>query len=164
MVLKQVNPREFKWMDSILPGVTKLFSGKVVLYDEESKKVFLASKGVYNVLSKLHIPVEWIGVFFAEVGEEIKFGFYVAEKYSKFGKKRVVVTKFGEEKFLYRRNLTKKYISSFSNDISKGDIVVVTNKFNEALGFGKAMFSSEEGIKEGTLVKNILDRGFFVKH
>ncbi|MCD6576177.1 MAG: hypothetical protein J7K73_03395 [Nanoarchaeota archaeon] len=159
----KVDAREFKWLDSILPKVTSLFNDKVLLL-KDGKELYLLTDDVYTSFKKLNKPPEFAGVLFANISDEVKFSFYVADNYFKFGKRKVIVNKYGEEKFLYKRNLTGKHIISFTNDFSEGDLVLVVNKVGDVLGFGKALFSAKDGIRQGTLIKNVLDKGYFVKH
>lgn len=159
----KVDAREFRWLDSFLPNVTSLFNGKFLLL-KDGKELYLLTDNVYTSFKKLNKPPEYVGVLFARISDEVRFSFYVADSYSKFGKRKVIVNKYGEEKFLYKRNLTSKHVINFTNDFSEGDIVLVVNKVGDVLGFGKALFSARDGIKQGTLIKNILDKGYFVKH
>jgi len=159
-------PRNYAWLNKILPGVTRLFDNKKIIVAKTNKeKIYLLSKEVYNVYKKMKKQPYSVGFFFAEISDVVRFSLGVADKYTKLRKKTVVVTKFGEEKFLYKRNLMKKHIVKFTDDIKEGDMVVVVNQKGDALGFGKALFSAKDvSRKSGALVKNISDKGFFVKH
>ena len=166
MRFMEARPTNYAWLNKILPGVTSLFTGKIILVAKADKeKIYLLSKELYNVYKKMKKHPYSIGFFFAEISDVVRFSFGVADKYAKLRKKTIVVAKFGEEKFLYKRNLMKKHVAKFTEDINEGDLVVVVNQKGDVLGFGKALFSARSiSKKQGALVKNISDKGFFVKH
>lgn len=161
----EAEPNKYKWVDKILPGVTGLFeNNKILVFEAETEKIYLVPKELYETYKKMKKEPYSIGFLFAEIsGEDVKFSFGTAEKYAKLNRKKIIVNKFGEEKFLYKRNLMKKHVVDYTKDIKEGDMVVIVNQKGDSLGFGKSLFSSGE-TKEGALVKNVLDRGFFVKH
>ena len=156
----------YKFLDEILPGVTNLFRGKTLLVSKLAKeRLYLVSDELYSTFQKMEGNPYSIGFFFAEVdGKNVTFSLGVADKYVKFGRKIVVVNKYGQEKFLYKRNLMGKHIVRFTKDIKKGDLVVVVNKWNDVLGFGESLFSADNLPKEGRAINHISDKGFFVKH
>ncbi len=163
----EVEKTRYGWLNRLLPGVTRIFEDKIIIVAKaETEKIYLISKEMYHIYKKMEKHPYALGFFFAEVdGDNVKFSLGTADKYAKFKRKAVVVNKFGEEKFLYKRNIMKKHILRFTQDIHQDDLVVVVNKNWEALGFGKALFSSKEGVEQqGALVKHISDKGFFVKH
>ena len=166
MYFQRVRASEYNWLNKILPKVTKLFYGyNIIVSKTDKEKIYLVSDELYSTFKKMKKRPYSLGFFFAEISDEVKFSFGVADKYEKFKKRQVVVSRFGEEKFLYKRNLMKKHIVKYTADIKEGNLVVVINQRGDALGFGKALFScGEEFKKEGALVKNISDKGFFVKH
>ncbi|MCD6547261.1 MAG: hypothetical protein J7K22_01765 [Nanoarchaeota archaeon] len=167
MQYKKEEQSKWFWLNKFLPNVSTVFKDKILISikSRDELKLFVVKEGLYNVLKKVKKSPVYVGFPLLTLkNNEPHFSLILAEKYAKANRKRVVVNAFGEEKFLYKRNLMKKHIVSFSKDIKKGDLVVVVNKRNEALGFGKALFSSNEGLPEGRVVNHIIDRGFFIHH
>lgn len=167
MLFQEKEASKYRWLNKILPGIANLMVGKkVISVKTEKEKVYLVSEEVFQVFKQMKKHPYSLGFFFAEIkDEEVKFSLGAAEKYAKLKRKTIVASKYGEEKFLYNRNLMKKHVVSCTEDVEEGDMVVVVNQSGEALGFGRALFSAKDRIKkEGALVKNLSDKGFFVKH
>ena len=167
MLFQEKQASKYRWLNSILPSVTNLMIGKrIISVKTEKEKVYLVSDEVFQVFRQMKKHPYSLGFFFAEISEEeVKFSLGVAEKYAKLKRRTVVASKYGEEKFLYNRNLMKKHVVSCTQDVVEGDLVIVVNQQGDALGFGRALFSATDKVKkEGALVKNLSDRGFFVKH
>ena len=167
MLFEEKQAAKYRWLNKILPGIANLMIGKkIISVRTDKEKVYLVSEEVFQVFRQMKKHPYSIGFFFVELLEdEVKFSLGTAEKYAKLKRKTIIASKYGEEKFLYNRNLMKKHVVSCTEDIIEGDMVVVVNQQGDALGFGRALFSAKEiAKKEGALVKNISDKGFFVKH
>jgi ribosome biogenesis protein Nip4 len=157
--------KRYAFLDEHLPGVMQLVKGRILVVSKlDKERLFLVSKELFNTIHSLNVTPYSVGIYFAEVnGEDVSFSFWVADNYVKMGRKLVFVNRYGEEKFLYKRNLNKKHIIKTTGDIKPGDLVVVVNQRKEALGFGRALFSSGN-LRDGRLVEHISDKGYFVKH
>ena len=167
MLFEEKQASKYRWLNNIVPGIANLMIGKrIISVKTDKEKVYIVSEDVFQVFRQMKKHPYSIGFFFVEIKEEeVKFSLGTAEKYAKLKRKTIIASKYGEEKFLYNRNLMKKHVVSCTEDIVEGDMVVVVNQQGDALGFGRALFSAKDiAKKEGALVKNLSDKGFFVKH
>lgn len=158
--------------DEILPGVSKLAKGHKVLFAKGDKKeIYLISNRMYGYFKKTRdnkLPYSMGFYFGQQKSGSIVFSFNTAQEYVKQRKDKIVVLHpRAEQKFLFGRNLSVKKVIRYDDKIRKGDLVIVTNKRNEALGFGIAEidFSEFEHFEKNKRVVNTKeDIGWYLRH
>lgn len=146
----------------------KITSGRIVVVGEgRIKEVFLVPVEVCNILDKtkkVRMPY-YLGLFFGEINGEFKIsleGLWLISKYSR--ERGVVVSEKGEQLFLYGRDILEESIIKVGSLVQIGSKVIVFNKFYEPLGLGMIIkFSDKLTEQPKTIIKNILDRGWYLR-
>jgi len=146
----------------------EIISERVIVVGEgKIKEVFLVPKEVYNILDRtreIRMPY-YLGLFFGEINGDFKISLEGLWLISKYGREKgVVVSEKGEQLFLYGRDILEESIIKVGSLVRPGKKVIVLNKFYEPLGLGiiAKLFDKPTG-KPKTIVKNILDRGWYLR-
>jgi ribosome biogenesis protein Nip4 len=74
----------------------------------------------------------------------------------------IIVDEKTEWLFICGRDIFKRGITATKGSAKKGDLVVVLNKNNETLGYGRVACDYDV-VKSGVAVKNLLDLGDFLR-
>jgi len=146
----------------------EITSGKVVVVGEgKIKEVFLVPVEVYGILNRTkdkRMPY-YLGLFFGEINEEFKIsleGLWLISRYSKG--RGIIVSEKGEQLFLYGRDILEESIIEVGSFVKLGSKVIIFNKFYEPLGLGVMVKRSDKRTgKPKVIVKNILDRGWYLR-
>jgi ribosome biogenesis protein Nip4 len=88
-------------------------------------------------------------------------GFEFLRMLSQKDAKCIVVDEKTEWLFICGRDIFKRGITATKGSAKKDDLVVVLNKNNETLGYGRV--SCDFVVKSGVAVKNLLDLGDFLR-
>ncbi len=165
--------------DNVLPYIkkelSKTFGGTLDFTNKHAlivvgkrMDIFLVSNQIQEIFKKSKIKPN---LFFAGqfIGFIMKRKFFpslsVIHKLSKSAKKKISINDKAAELFICKRDIFSNSILSISQTTKKGDIVIVTNKEDEPLGYGKINESSliikELGSKP--VVENILDIGDYLR-
>jgi ribosome biogenesis protein Nip4 len=76
--------------------------------------------------------------------------------------RKIVVDERTEWLFICGRDIFRGGIKNVHGSVKEGDLVLVTNSYDECLGFGRALEDLEEPTRE-VAVKNISDIGDFLR-
>ncbi len=76
--------------------------------------------------------------------------------------KRVKVNDHAEQLFLYGRDIFRESIIEHTRDFHANDEVIVTNKYGEALGLGRAVCDHDKMNKEIVII-NLRDLGIYLR-
>jgi 60S ribosome subunit biogenesis protein NIP7 len=123
------------------------------------KKSFLAGKELVDLMEKIKqkegLDPESIGIFLGEVvRKEFKPSLALLDLIAKSSDRKVFVDEKAEWLFLCGKDIFK---SSVIKRNAKAGLVLVQNKNDENLGYGKLVRRGD------VFVKNILDRGDFLR-
>lgn len=112
----------------------------------------LASKDFFH--AGMYLGKEKDGVFFPS----FNLLAMIADKRAN----KVVVDEKTEWLFICGRDVFKRGIIRVIGSVKKGSYTLILNSYSECLGFGKVLSDLHE-LKEGAVVKNILDVGDFLR-
>lgn len=120
------------------------------------KEVFLLPKNLQKVYDKLEKKIYMAGFYAGEIkGSDFRISVELGEKIVPHNKdRRVWVNERGEQKFLYGRNIKRRFITR-QDDIPKNAKVLVLNEKNDYLGLGIMRRSGD--------IKNVLDKGWYLR-
>jgi 60S ribosome subunit biogenesis protein NIP7 len=80
--------------------------------------------------------------------------------------RKVEVSDKGEQAVLYGRDIRSSQAKDYPSIIRKGEKVIVVNRLKETIAVGKALVDGDKFSavpKEKVVVKNILDRGWYLR-
>lgn len=78
-------------------------------------------------------------------------------------KKKIVVTDKAEALVLYGRDVFGQSIVKHTDDFEENEIVLITNKYGDAIGIGRTRYGADKIQKQGVTVTNIVDRGWYLR-
>ena len=105
----------------------------------------------------------YAGSYLGKIKNAIFFpGFELLRMMAEKNANRIVVDKKTEWLFICGRDIFKQGITTVTGSSRRGDYVLVLNRHNECLGFGRIICDLNKTTK-GVVVKNVLDVGDFLR-
>ena len=140
------NMKEFiqKFTDEDVGNIVKLH-----------KSYYLVNKELTKIMNEISDEPQSVGVY---LGEDEKPSLALLDILAKKSGRKLIVNEKGEFLFICGRDLMGKSIKS--SNVDKG-LVLVQNGKDENLGYGKIVGDLSQ--KEEIVVKNLLDRGDFLR-
>ena len=77
--------------------------------------------------------------------------------------KKIVVTDQAEALVLYGRDVFGQSIINHTNDFEENEIVLITNRYGDAIGIGRTRYNADKIQNQGVTVTNIADRGWYLR-
>ncbi|GIU71664.1 MAG: hypothetical protein KatS3mg003_1143 [Candidatus Nitrosocaldaceae archaeon] len=77
--------------------------------------------------------------------------------------KRIRINDHAEQLFLYGRDIFGSSIIEHTNDFKANDEVIITNKYDDALGLGRARYNPDNIMEDKVTVTNIKDLGIYLR-
>jgi len=158
-----------KQADVKLNGISGLKEGyNIVIAADERKEIYFVPKQVYDVYKRIK-PYKnpyTFGFFFGEYKTQIILSL---ESLYKFAKKsefhKAIISEPAETPFLFGKDLIAAAIKKYDTSIRKGDLVVVCDQYNEALGIGEAVLDFSGHLSGKRIaIRNVMDRGWYLRH
>lgn len=126
----------------------------------KQNRYYLVSESLKKTLSKEFC---YAGILLGKiVGGKLSPGFELLRFLAKTKANRIIVDKKTEWLFICGRDIFKQGIVKVIGSGRKGEHVLVLNKHDECLGYGRILCDLNDG-KRGLAVKNILDVGDFLR-
>jgi ribosome biogenesis protein Nip4 len=141
-----------------------LFKASVTLNEDlvlrKGDRYFLLTEDLKKAISK---DFFYAGCYLGKIKNEEFFpGFELLRMMSEKGPNKVIVDRKTEWLFICGRDIFKQGIAAMTGSSRKGDFVLVLNRHNECLGFGRIVCDLKE-TRKGVAVKNVLDVGDFLR-
>jgi ribosome biogenesis protein Nip4 len=142
---------------------------EIVIATGKRAEVFLVPQMVLEVFTETQGKRNpyCLGIYIGDlVHGEFLLGIEGATLCSPYTTRKVKVSDKGEQTVLYGRDIRRSQIRGFPPIIRKGEKVLVINALDETIAIGKALVDGEEFSvlpKENVAVKNILDRGWYLR-
>lgn len=139
------------------------FKDKNLLIREgRTRGVFMMTKDAKELALKKDPSV--VGVKICELRKHVSLDLEGAQIFAQnTGKRKIVVNEQAEALVLYGRDVFGESITSHSNDFVENEVVIITNKYGDALGIGRARYHADKIQKKGVTVTNITDRGWYLR-
>jgi ribosome biogenesis protein Nip4 len=123
-------------------------------------RYFLVSEDLKKAMSRDFFCA---GSYLGKIKNAIFFpGFELLRMMAEKNANRIVVDKKTEWLFICGRDIFKQGITTVTGSSRRGDYVLVLNRHNECLGFGRIICDLNKTTK-GVVVKNVLDVGDFLR-
>jgi len=123
-------------------------------------RYFLVSEDLKKAMSR---DFFYAGSYLGKIKNAIFFpGFELLRMMAEKNANRIVVDKKTEWLFICGRDIFKQGITTVTGSSRRGDYVLVLNRHNECLGFGRIICDLNKTTK-GVVVKNVLDVGDFLR-
>jgi|SRR3989344_4116051 len=136
--------------------IKNIIGDKIII--KLKKNFFLANAEQINILDKLKIDVEVIGIYLGrEEDKEFIPSINLIDIISKKSDKKVFVDAKGEWMFLCKNNILQMAVKKKSESLKKNDLVFVQNMNDENLGYG--LFADETH----NAVRGLLDKGDYLR-
>ena len=127
---------------------------------KKGKRYFLVSEDLKKAMSRDFFCA---GSYLGKIKNAIFFpGFELLRMMAEKNANRIVVDKKTEWLFICGRDIFKQGITTVTGSSRRGDYVLVLNRHNECLGFGRIICDLNKTTK-GVVVKNVLDVGDFLR-
>lgn len=130
---------------------------KVLKVDNE---FFLVTSELMQAQEKIKKKISYIGIY---IGTAEKPGLFLLQKLAGHAKRKVWVDEKGEWLFICKRDLFGSSISKSEGLIEKGDWVMVMNRHDECLGYGKVAADLPLDDSDKIAVRRIFDIGDFLR-
>jgi ribosome biogenesis protein Nip4 len=126
----------------------------------KGNRYFLVSEDLKKAMSRDFFCA---GSYLGKIKNAIFFpGFELLRMMTEKNANRIVVDKKTEWLFICGRDIFKQGITTVTGSSRRGDYVLVLNRHNECLGFGRIICDLNKTTK-GVVVKNVLDVGDFLR-
>ncbi|MBI4447510.1 hypothetical protein HY643_00875 [Candidatus Woesearchaeota archaeon] len=137
------------------------FTQEKIEYTKIGSKYFLATKSLIQIKDKIKITPLLVGLYLGEE-KEGKFAPSLAllEIIAKTSTNKVFIKDIGEMDFIYGKKLRSRHILKIEGETKVGFLKLIQNEHDENLGLGKISKEIKEG---GTIIKNKMDRGDFLR-
>jgi ribosome biogenesis protein Nip4 len=127
---------------------------------KKQNRYYLVSESLKKILSN---DFFYTGIFLGRtVGSKLSPGFELLRFLAETKANKIVVDKKTEWLFICGRDVFKQGIVKVIGSIRKGEHVLVMNKHDECLGYGRILCDLNDE-KRGLAVGNILDVGDFLR-
>jgi len=104
------------------------------------------------------------GIKLCELRKHISLSLEGAYMFAKnTNKKKIVVTDQAEALVLYGRDIFGQSIINHTNDFGENEIVLITNRYGDAIGIGRTRYHADKIQKRRVTVTNIADRGWYLR-
>ena len=105
-----------------------------------------------------------VGIKLGELRKQVSLDLEGAHIFAQnTSKKRIVVTDQAEALVLYGRDVFGQSIIKHTNDFEENEIILITNRYGDAIGIGRARYHANRIQKQGVTVTNIADRGWYLR-
>ncbi|MBD3361505.1 hypothetical protein GF358_01805 [Candidatus Woesearchaeota archaeon] len=135
------------------------------LFDENDilklrSEFYLVQPELATILRKTKHQTSFIGIYLGKKKKNFIPSSYLLEKLAKHTKNKVSVNDKGAWMFICGKHIYARSITEFNPQQKFNDLILVLNKHNECLGYGKMInrFDSKK-----VAVQNIFDIGDFVR-
>ncbi len=130
-------------------------------YIKLGNKYFLADTELKELVKQLNTKAEAIGLFLGEdKNEKFTPSLALLEALSEVSDEKVIVNNIGELDFLYKKDIKRRHIKSFTGGAKEGFLKLIVNEHDDCIGYGK--ISKDLG-SESPEIANMLDRGDFLR-
>jgi len=104
------------------------------------------------------------GIKLGELRKHVSLGLEGARIFAENAdKKKIVVTDQAEALVLYGRDVFGQSIIQHTNDFEENEIVLITNRYGDAIGIGRTRYRVDKIREKGVTVTNIADRGWYLR-
>ena len=105
-----------------------------------------------------------VGIKLGEMRKQVSLDLEGAQIFAQnTTKKKIVVTEQAEALVLYGRDVFGQSIIKHTNDFDENDVVLITNRYGDAIGIGRARYNADKIQNTGVAVTNIADRGWYLR-
>ncbi|MBW2978481.1 hypothetical protein KY304_00015 [Candidatus Woesearchaeota archaeon] len=121
---------------------------------------YLVNSKLRKILKQTQHSASFIGIYLGKRKKSFVPSPYLLNKLKKSAKNKITVSDKGAWMFICRKHIYARSVVNFNQNQKFGDFVLVLNKNDECLGYGKVInkFSSKK-----VAVQNIFDIGDFVR-
>jgi ribosome biogenesis protein Nip4 len=143
-------------MKTIKDFIKHFTKGEVDNIKKYGKQYYLVQRDLLELQEKISEKPESVGLFLGTQNkDEFEPSLALLEILAKISPKKVFVNKEAEWLFLCGRDVFEQSVDKFN---SRSGLVLVQNENDENLGLGKITKG-----KKGLLIKNIMDRGEYLR-
>jgi 60S ribosome subunit biogenesis protein NIP7 len=162
----QINRALDRW------GAFEFFKDKALLIEKDDKKkvvVCLVTEGIQEVMMMIHTMHPYRSGL--AIGELKKKQFIPsiagADLFARYGERNkfyIVVSEKAEQLVLYGRDIMGESIIEASDALQENELVIVLNKWFEAIALGRTRFAGMSLFHKGRVtVTNISDAGYYLR-
>jgi 60S ribosome subunit biogenesis protein NIP7 len=159
----QINRALDRW------GAFEFFKDKALLIEKDGKKkvvVRLVTEGVQGVISHMMNPYR-SGLAIGELKRQFVPSIEGADLFARYGDRNkfyIVVSEKAEKLVLYGRDIMGESIIEASDALYENELVIVLNKWFEAIAVGRTRFAGGSLFQKGRVtVSNISDAGYYLR-
>jgi ribosome biogenesis protein Nip4 len=120
----------------------------------------LVNSDLNKIWKQTRHPISFIGIFLGKKKKNFIPSPYLLAKLAKVSKNKVSVNDKGAWMFICGKHIYAKSITKFNPKQRFNDVILITNQYNECLGYGKMInkFDSKK-----VAIQNHFDIGDFVR-
>jgi ribosome biogenesis protein Nip4 len=160
----QINRALDRW------GAFEFFKDKALLLEKNGKKkvvvVCLVTDGVEEVMTHTMTPYR-LGLDIGELKKQFVPSIAGADLFARYGERNkfyIVVSEKAEKLALYGRDIMGESIIDASDALHENELVIVLNKWFEAIAVGRTRFAGKSLFQKGRVtVTNISDAGYYLR-
>ncbi len=160
----QINRALDRW------GAFEFFKDKAVLVEKNCKKkvvvVCLVTPAVEEVMTHTMTPYR-LGLDIGELKKQFIPSIAGADLFARYGERNkfyIVVSEKAEKLVLYGRDIMGESIIYASDALHENELVIVLNKWFEAIAVGRTRFAGKSLFQKGRVtVTNISDAGYYLR-
>jgi ribosome biogenesis protein Nip4 len=159
----QINRALDRW------GAFEFFKDKALMIEKDGKKkvvVCLVTDGIQKVMINMMHPY-MSGLAIGELKKQFIPSIAGADLFARYGERNkfyIVVSEKAEKLVLYGRDIMGESIIEASDALHENELVVVLNKWFEAIAVGRTRFGGRSLFHKGRVtVTNISDAGLYLR-
>ena len=160
----QINRALDRW------GAFEFFKDKALLLEKNGKKkvvvVCLVTDAVEEVMTHTMTPYR-LGLDIGELKKQFVPSIAGADLFARYGERNkfyIVVSEKAEKLALYGRDIMGESIIDASDALHENELVIVLNKWFEAIAVGRTRFAGKSLFQKGRVtVTNISDAGYYLR-
>jgi 60S ribosome subunit biogenesis protein NIP7 len=160
----QINRALDRW------GAFEFFKDKALLVEKNGKKkvvvVCLVTHAVEEVMIHSMIPYR-SGLDIGELKKQFIPSIAGADLFARYGERNkfyIIVSEKAEKLVLYGRDIMGESIIDASDALHENELVIVLNKWFEAIAVGRTRFAGKSLFQKGRVtVTNISDAGYYLR-
>jgi 60S ribosome subunit biogenesis protein NIP7 len=160
----QINRALHRW------GAFEFFKDKALLVEKNGKKkvvvVCLVTHTVEEVMIHTMTPYR-SGLDIGELKKQFIPSIAGADLFARYGERNkfyIIVSEKAEKLVLYGRDIMGESIIEASDSLHENELVIVLNKWFEAIAVGRTRFAGKSLLRKGRVtVTNISDAGYYLR-